>query len=474
MNCQEFRQDWMHDADNADLTHIETCDDCLNWLEANFTSDEEVMFMKEYPQPSAHLEDRIMHAVYQLAVPSSPATATVMSPSARKRFPRRYQQLGWIGAAAILLAVGAFSLKEMQGGLQESAHHSALQQAAGNAAPASQPQLAMATEPPKQQEAAHVEQEETPVKHGVPVIQEAPVEKKRSAEQPAASGNTVPPADAQPKRASSQPKQQAQDTPSPAAPGTQQPVNEKAITTLPVAGPPADIGKMIASRDTRSAAGNDKQAAGQPAATAAVPAVDAKTMADAAAAKQPGNTVQGIASIGEHPKDTTASQDGGQNKAAVAAEPQITLSTFTDVETAVRASDIPIPSISQPPSGFALSSVSLRYESETSQRVTHVSLMYHRNVDAIKIEVTRSNPGPHNLSVPGTFTDTQVFQIDGEQAIGVTYDPQAVPADHAGAQHAVHFYATKANHSLYVVMTASGISLNDLTELAKQLTWNQP
>ena len=109
MNCQEFRRHWIHDADNTDTTHIETCDDCLNWVEANFTS-EEAMFMKEFPQPSAQLEDRIMQAVYQLSVPQSvpPLTAAaenVVHTAAIKRFPRRYLQLGWVGAAAVILAI---------------------------------------------------------------------------------------------------------------------------------------------------------------------------------------------------------------------------------------------------------------------------------------------------------------------------------------------------------------------------------
>jgi hypothetical protein len=76
------------------------------------------------------------------------------------------------------------------------------------------------------------------------------------------------------------------------------------------------------------------------------------------------------------------------------------------------------------------------------------------------------------LSIPGTFTETQVFTIDNEQAIGVTYDPQAQPGTESFPQHAVHFNTMKENHSLYVVISGSGVRLEELTELAKQLSWS--
>jgi hypothetical protein len=454
MNCQEFRRLWQHDATDADLTHIETCNDCLNWLEANFTSDEEVMFMKEYPQPSAHLEDRIMQAVYQLAVPSSssPVSATMeKAPGAMARSPRRYLSIGWAGAAAILLAVGLISLRGMPGDFQESAGFVPQKQsAASETATVSQPQVTVSNNT-EVQEAA-----KPPKPENQTVQQPAAPAEKAMALQPVQS---VP--SAQPRAEMGQP--------------ASQPSMEKVAITAPaVAGPPVDTGKSIAARYNRAGSSNNtNQESSQPAAKQAAPAGETGqiAVADVAAPKHQGSSMPGIAGLAAQSAPDTAPPDTKMDAAATKATPQITLSTFTDVETAVRSSDLPIPSITNLPDGFALSSVSLRYESETSQRVTNISLMYHRNADSIKIEATRSSSGPHSLSVPGIFSETQVFQVEGERAIGVTYAQQEAATSGANAQHAVHFYATKYDQTLYVVLTANGISLSELTELAKHLAW---
>jgi hypothetical protein len=146
----------------------------------------------------------------------------------------------------------------------------------------------------------------------------------------------------------------------------------------------------------------------------------------------------------------------------------ITLSTFSDLETAVQASDLPVPVLASA-SGFAVNDVSVQYESETSQKVTRLTADYKRNNSWIKIDVVRNTHGKRSLSIPGTFSATQLFTVGGEQAIGVSFDQQGTKA--AAVQHAVHFNAQADNQSLYVVISANGVSLNELIETTKELTW---
>ncbi|MDF2680473.1 MAG: hypothetical protein K0R47_1663, partial [Brevibacillus sp.] len=66
MNCQAFRKAWLEeDTDSDVISHIETCDDCMAWIEKLLDTDEEVQFLKEVPLPSVNLEERIMQAIYQ-------------------------------------------------------------------------------------------------------------------------------------------------------------------------------------------------------------------------------------------------------------------------------------------------------------------------------------------------------------------------------------------------------------------------
>ncbi|MGE5704890.1 MAG: hypothetical protein ACM32O_20370, partial [Clostridia bacterium] len=110
MNCQEFRSKWNHSADDAVFTHIETCDDCLNWIEKSANTVEEAMFLKEYPTPSVELEERIMQAIYATASHNVPLTATALPASgdllSEKPNKRRFFIPTWVAAAGILIAVG--------------------------------------------------------------------------------------------------------------------------------------------------------------------------------------------------------------------------------------------------------------------------------------------------------------------------------------------------------------------------------
>ncbi len=447
MNCQEFKHAWMHDTDNAALSHIESCEECMAWIEANFTSDEEVQFLKEYPQPSAQLEDRIMQAIYQTAgqgvVP--PLTATLQDASAVQPSPRRwprYSGLAWASAAGFLLAVGLLGYQTMMTTDKQVAMEStAANQAATHESPVLE-QQAPAVSPEPQAGSA------------LATTQTAP--------EPAAETA----AGAQPTT-----KSDAKATP----PSAEQPA---ALSAQPKAETPQER-PMIAARNNQSKASTAE--AQQPSNEKVVMA-DAVARSGEPAALQPGSPNQGITSAKESANSITAMPDQSNaeladGKAATvgppniaAAKPAITLSSFSDVETAVQASDMPVPSAGKLPSGFALNSINLQYESETSKHVTRTAVDYNRGADVIKVEVVRNAHGKRSLSIPGTFTDTQLFTIDSEQAIAVSYDPQAAPPDSA-VQHAVHFNTQKENQSLYVILTASGVRLDELIEVAKQLNW---
>jgi len=456
MNCQEFRRHWMHDADNIDVTHIETCDDCLNWVEANFTS-EEALFMKEFPQPSAQLEDRIMQAVYQLsspqAIPPITATAETMLPSpAPKQVPRRFQQWGWVGAAAAVLTIGLFSVQMMNGkqldmaAIQAPVNSSeqtevAVSESTSGSPANTAPRVAISTpEQPKTTASPDTGQSGS----GQVIAQKTPEE--------TAPTTASPDATAAPEMAAGQGKTEV----------------TIAMTETPAAfsAPDGNANQPLAARSNpTNAAAKTAPAATEEQAPihGPVPATGEEqhsALVDQAAQAKTGSMAS-IAGIADEPNAAASAQESSD--AAGAQEAQITLSTFTDVETASHAADVSIPSISKLPEGFSLSSVSLRYESETSKKVTNVSIMYHRNSDPIKIEVSRQAAGEHSLSVPGTFAETQVFQVGTERAIGVTYQ--------GTAGHAVHFYTTKGNDTLYVVLTASGISLQELIQVAKELSW---
>ncbi|MGE5703652.1 MAG: hypothetical protein ACM32O_14095 [Clostridia bacterium] len=166
----------------------------------------------------------------------------------------------------------------------------------------------------------------------------------------------------------------------------------------------------------------------------------------------------------------TTLPEGASGKMALTAENPITISTFSDVDTAVQASDLPVPTLSKPPSDYTLGTLTVQYESQTSKHVSSLRTSYQQTNTGkqITVDVTPNPQGKRSLSVPGEFSNTQVFQIDGEQAIGVTYKETA---DAALVKSAVHYQTTKGNQSVYVVVSADGIPLSELIEISKQLNW---
>ncbi|MED1722304.1 anti-sigma factor [Brevibacillus parabrevis] len=458
MNCQAFRKAWLDDTDSDIFSHIETCEECIAWIETQMTTEEEVQFLKEVPLPQANLEERIMQAIYQNAgqgVPPHAATATVAvlpqqaaAPATSKRRPKGFPSFAWVSAAAVLLAVGFLSYQQLQGDqmMQTAAQPEA------NQANASNQIVAYSDNATQTQETA-------------PAAPPAPAQATTGA-----AGGSQPMA-----------KQNEAATPSTGAAAAVNPNGDAA---------PAAANALVALDDTQQSkaappqartAQPENQGAAQSQPTAKVPAVNAKEHA-ASEEKVAENALMaakkgGVPAItADQPMGMTAvpEQENSENglvgpSLAMAAKQPITLSTFTDTDTAVQASDMPVPVLAQNPNSFSLSSISVQYESETSQKVTHLAADYKRNNDWIRIDVVRNTQGKRSLSIPGTFSATQLFAVNGEQAIAVSFDNK--DAKNAVAEHAVHFNAQSNNQSLYVVITAHGVSLDELIEASKQLTW---
>jgi hypothetical protein len=463
MNCQAFRKAWLDDTDSDSHSHIETCDECIAWIETQMTTEEEVQFLKEVPLPQANLEDRIMQAIYQTAgkgVPPHAATASseqqtstvIVKPN--KRWTKGFPSYAWVSAAAVLLAVGFVGYQQLapsniqmaaiqENGMKDTQNTFAFHDSESKSAP----------------------QAPAPAIASIPAAADSPTMKK--AESNPASAAT---------KSQVAPTTPAKDTP-PASPTQSNNAIAMVKPEEKVAAPePRTINKdgqnSVASRGLQ---GNSADQAAK--AKSEAPAESANTgnhvaakEANGAAAENP--TTFGIASQVE--PDTA---DGGTTENALvgptlptAAKQPITLSSFSDLNTAVQASDMPVPALSQAPNGFSLSTVSVQYESETSQKVTRLTADYKRNNDWIRLDVVRNTEGKRSLSIPGTFSATQLFAVNGEQAIAVSFDQ--TDSKGSTAQHAVHFNAQSDNQSLYVVVTANGVTLNELMDAAKHITWN--
>lgn len=477
MNCQEFRKAWTDETDIETLSHIETCEECIAWMEAQLTSGEEVQFLKEVPQPTADLEEKIMQAIYQTAgqgVPPHAASASVTTSPKQAEFRRwtfLLPSLTWVGAAAILLAVGVAGYQQFHQAGQGDATESAMQsgstakdeQKAGQ--PADAPSIRLSPDTSVSSPAAGSGQSAPAAKQ--PDGQTSP---DASMDQPGAlalngNGTEQPGADASqaqepqagPGEAAAE-KAQAPQTP-------QQPAAETVNESVPS----PHKRTIIAARNANGKAAADQaQQENTPSGQTVASNPTGGVTAFRAAENESG--VQTFsAAIAADPSTESVPPVAGPPATALAKQ-EITLSTFTDLETAVRSSDLPVPVLNQPPDGMALQAVTVQYESPTSQKVVRLSAQYRHSKEWIKVDVVPNAKGKRSLSIPGTFTATQLFTVNGEQAIAVSFDQQASSGE-AAAQHAVHFNAQTGNRSLYVVLTARGIRLDQLVEVSKQLTW---
>lgn len=489
MNCQEFRSKWEHSIDDAIYEHIETCEDCLNWIETSTSALEEAMFLKEYPTPSVELEDRIMQAIYQTAGTNNvPLSATVMPASGeiqlQKPNKRRFFVPTWVAAAGVVVAVGLIGAPLLTGNQSEqfaevasapstqnqSQTGGAMNEAAKTDAtkPADAPTIAAAEAPAEQPAAADQAMQSTETET-TPNDTSAVQSKKAAADAasaPATAKKMVPmlaPQTAERKASVVDESNIVAIAPKTADQATTQP---NLHTPLPARNKPAS------APPTQS----NKQGATQPAATdAQAPAIADEGNAVASTQPEDGNV--SLALAGPHlPESTletnaTAAAEAGEvtAKQALGPENPITLSTFNDVETAVQASDLPVPTLAKIPPEYALSMLTVQYESQTSKHVNNIQTIYQLANSGKRITIdTTLQQGKRSLSVPGEFSNTQVFQIDGEQAIGVTFKDSAEPSANKSA---VYYQAVKDGHSLYIVVTADGVPLADLMEMTKQIIW---
>ncbi|MGN7471608.1 hypothetical protein [Brevibacillus sp. SAFN-007a] len=407
-----------------------------------------MQFLKDVPLPQANLEERIMQAIYQNAgqgVPPHAAAVAVLpqqaaTPMPDKRRTKGFPSFAWVSAAAVLLAVGFISyqqLQDSQTALQVESSQTG-DPIVAYSSEAGQTPGAASSSPASARSAADAAGSEQPL--------------SRASE---ATTETAPASPATPPVAPSLASQEiALDAPQ-----------------AKTAAPQAEEQASAASRSVT--AGSEGQGANAKAAPEKEAKAPENTLAAAKKVGSPAADQQafGTATMSEtetRQKESSDSVVVGPTLAMAAKQP-ITLSTFSDTDTAVQASDMPVPVLAQNANSFSLRTISVQYESETSQKVTRLSAEYKRNDDWIRIEVVRNTKGKRSLSIPGTFSATQLFAVNGEQAIAVSFDNP--DQNSSVAEHAVHFNAQSNNQSLYVIVTAHGISLDELIETSKQMSW---
>ncbi|RNB77712.1 hypothetical protein [Brevibacillus panacihumi] len=477
MNCQAFRNAWINDTDNDDLfSHIETCEACITWIETQMASDEEVQFLKEIPSPPANLEERIMQAIYQASDQTAPPlAATIPLPSAApaanakgKKRTKGFPSYAWVSAAAVLLAVGVVGYQQLSVPDQfQTAAEPVNNQAESSA------QIAMSAPQASPAADAAPENTETQASGGSEPQQQVQEMLKENGDQPPESAASVgiaaaPPVQEKQVQAPAAAKNGLEAGIAMAGPGRGTPKENRGLMARD--GTPKPVAEPVVKKE--AAPSQSEAAMTQMEDRQAVMEHSEMSLAAAAFVHEPvyartGDPDADMSMMMEADTGTAKSLVGPPSPAAESTP--ITLSTFTDVETAVQASDMPVPVLAEAPEGFAMSGISIRYESETSQHVALLLADYQRNQDWIKIEVVRNKDGKRSLSIPGTFTATHLFSVNNEQAIGVSYEKQ--PKQETTAQHAVHFNASAGDQSLYVVLTAHGISLDELMELSKKMTW---
>jgi len=486
MNCQVFRSKWPDETDSELLAHVETCDACIAWIESTMMGDEEVQFLKEIPSPPADLEERIMQAIYQNAGVTFPPHAaatdrlseTARAVSAGKRRQTRLP-LAWAGAAAILLATGLVGFQQWlspEGYVaQESgsvanvgekgeekteallAQEDSSKPARSHTASSKPVTIGEGESPEAENGSAITAKDDAPS----PARQEAPAQ-SAAAEVMGPTLSEASPAAAHASNGASQ----AAENPAPAGEiAAASAAREEVLTIAPYSG----------SSNTEAAANQEAGPAAEDAASSSSTTVAKHPVTPGVTsdfAQEP--NVFALTLVPDAKTEASHSLANAEEFHVMAGPPApmeiagITLSTFLDAETAAQASDLPVPVLSQLPGGFALGEITVRYESETSHKVRAVRADYTRSADWVRIEVERNHNSKRSLAIPGTFSATLPFVVNDEKAIGVTFE---TPEPGTGAQHAVHFNADVNGQSLYVVLTARGIALEELIEAAKRITW---
>ncbi|MGO0062199.1 hypothetical protein ACTID9_19555 [Brevibacillus fluminis] len=440
--------------------------------------------MKEYPAPSAQLEDRIMQAIYQTSGSNNvPLSATVLPAAGdiqvQKPNKRRFFVPTWVAAAGVVVAVGLIGAPFLTGNQSEQFAEVATAPASGTqtqsgttASEAAQPKSPQPLMAPTT--AANDAQAGQPAAADQ-LAQASTGTEAAAANKTAAQAKTGAAAGGDVNAASAK---KAVPFLSEQAAGLNAPADEaKLALTAPKTDAPASTAPnahtTLPARSKTPPTMVNKQAATPPAAASTTaPAIADSNHAIASIQAEGENTAAAFVGpqLPEKQPDSAPAEAGEVTaKQALGPENPITLSTFNDVETAVQASDLPVPTLAKLPPDYALNMLTVQYESQTSKHVTNIQTIYQLANSGKRITIdTTLQQGKRSLSVPGEFSNTQVFQIDGEQAIGVTFKDSAEPSANKSA---VYYQAVKGGHSLYIVVTADGIPLNDLMEMTKQITW---
>jgi len=437
MNCQAFRSRKFDALDDATLSHLETCDDCLLWMEEKTANDEEVRFLKDFPQPAVELEERIMQSIYKTigksSVPLAVAEQSVIKQPKKMKLP--FSPFAWAGAAAILLVVGILSTQAMQ---NDSSKSGSINSAASSA---------------ESTTAAQNDQQSADETIAA-LVPDAAVNAESSTKQGSAAAATEP-----------KDKQQSNQN------NTNEGVQKDSVLALEQQ--PAELPARASKNELEPSAKAPAALVGPPNPETAELA-DSKNNAEIAMtapeanAKQPSFAAMGAPEDVHGQPSPAAADQSNEQSLRTKRTGNITYSTFTDVPSAVQASDLSVPVATKLPEGFHMSDISLRYESETSKQVNQLQSTYRRGDDFFTIEVLRNHPNKRALSIPGTFADRKLFTVGGNEAIGVTYDPASQPAE---AQHVIHFETTQKSVPLYVIVSVKGISLTDAIDVTKQMTW---
>ncbi|WP_139490163.1 hypothetical protein [Brevibacillus dissolubilis] len=448
MNCQEFRAKWPETVDELALSHIETCDECLHWIDTSFANDEEGVFMKHYPVPSPDLEDKIMQSIYTSAnITPMPASGLVSTPplaatetvsaADSKTTPLKKRKLPlfsyqWLGAASIFLVVGILSLQAMNGDDPTSLINKVNQK---NAA------------------ASLAEQaNDTPPSALPSTAQPGTMDLAQPAQ-----GETAQAPDQTPEGASNQ----GQMT---------QPAAMGATGNAPMASRSAQQEAALVPQDpTAAPAGQDGMQARKMPAGHEESGTSGEKVVPMSGQSTPESRALSLSLPEASPTapDAESTDDALRNSGGPALPTgEKTISTFATSKEAAQASNLPVPELSGSPEGFALDSLAIHYESETSKKATAISSIYRQGDTWMTLDVTETTK--EKISIPGTFTDRQIFTVDGAQAIGVTFNQQD---EQVSADHAVHFITSKDGHSLYVIVRAKGVTLTQLMEASKQIQW---
>ncbi|WPS87056.1 hypothetical protein SMD22_21550 [Brevibacillus halotolerans] len=513
MNCQEFKAKWTNTVDDdIALSHLETCDECLAWLENEWSSREENLFLKEIPQPSIDLEDNIMNKIYAAPqhhggssqsektepgiIPLAVANEIPESskPSKAKRF--RFFSYPVLGAASVLLVMGLVGVQALNGGFTGSADNTGTEQLPSPQvayAPMSEGSTSYMAKTPQ------IEAKQAPIESGSPETQAQAAEPKAaSQEKLQATPPSMKKAEGTPERQDTKPARSDKDTAVAQAKKSQAPSADSTIAMLDNGKQPVQQAQnnkpaspsLLASRSlspmqaaskehTVTASGTTENKADQDPGSKSTSSDQSEKLHDIAVA--PSENQGGAASLN---KSLTATETPSVDESEVESigeatsemftqetekekeKPQ-TFSSFTSLEKAKQASDMPLAGIVK--ADFKLASVAIHYESETSKHVTSQTAIYRHGDAQLKLEVLRNDTQKRTLSIPGTFAGSpQIFYVGTDKAIGVTFDSQ----EKNTMQHAVHLITTKSSQQLYVIATAKGMSLQDLMDTVKTMNWS--